>query len=78
MDRVAGQCTDVLGDTCSAPREVSLDTLHRNVRAGRNGNKHAMVSTRQGVLMATAAASAATAAAVDASAAADANVAHRE
>ena len=41
-------------------------------------NTHAMVSTRQGVLMAAAAASAATAAAVDASAAADTNVAHRE
>ena len=61
---------DALEDTCSAVREVSLNTLDRSVRAGRNGNKHAMVSPRQGVLMAAAAASAATAAAVDASAAA--------
>ena len=60
---------DALGDTCSAVREASLDTLHRSVRAGRNGNKHVMVSPRQSVLMAAAAASAATAA-IDASAAA--------
>ena len=45
----------VLGDTCLAAREVSLDILHRNVQDGRNGNKHAMVPTRQDVLMAAAA-----------------------
>ena len=69
---------DALGDTCSAVREVSLDTLHRSVRAGRNGNKHAMVSTCQGVLMAAAAASAATAAVLDASTVADVDAAQRE
>ena len=69
---------DALGYTCSAVREVSLDTLHRSVRAGRNGNKHAMVSTRQDVLMAAAADSAATAAVVDAAAATDVDIAHRE
>ena len=69
---------DALGDTCSAVREVSLDTLHRSVRAGRNGNKHAMVSTRKGVLMAAAAASATTAAVLDASTVADVDAAQRE
>ena len=57
----------VLGDTRLVAREVLLDTLHRNVWARRNGNKHAMVPTRQGVLMVAAAAAVATA---DASAAA--------
>ena len=32
-------------------REVQLHILHRNVRASRNGNKHAMVSTRRNVLV---------------------------
>ena len=54
VDHLAGQCT-VLGNTRSVAREVSLDTLHRSVRAGRNGNKHAMVPTCQGVLTAAAA-----------------------
>ena len=58
----------VLEDTCLAVREVSLDIVHRNVRAGRNENKRAMVPTRQGVLMITAAA--AFVAAADASVAA--------
>ena len=65
----------VLRDTCLAAREVSLDILYRNIRTGRNGNKNAMVSTRQGVLMTAAAAAvadvAASVAAADASAAAD-------
>ena len=78
MNHPAGQCA-VLGDTLSAVREVLLYTLHRNVRAGRNGNKHAMVPTRQGVLTAAAAtavaAVVASVAATDASAAAAADVA---
>ena len=69
----------VLGDTCLAAREVSLDILHRNVQAGRNGNKHAMVPTRQDVLMAAAAVAvadvAASMGAADASAAAAADIA---
>ena len=72
-DHPAEQCTKALGDTRSVAREVSLDTLHINTRAGRNGNKHAIVRTHRGVL--TAAAPKTTAAAtVDASsvAAADA------
>ena len=40
----------VLGDMRLVVREVQLDILHRNVRAGRNENKHAMVPTRQNVL----------------------------
>ena len=46
VTHAAGQCA-VLGDTYSAAREVSFDTLHRSVRAGRNGNEHAMVPTRR-------------------------------
>ena len=70
----------VLGDMRLAAREIKLDILHRNVRAGRNGNKHAMVPTRQDVLVVAAAASVAAAAvAVPAAdvavAAADASVA---
>ena len=42
----------VLGNTCLAVREVWFDILNRNVRAGRNGNKHAMAPTGQGVLTA--------------------------
>ena len=42
----------MLGDTWLAARKVSFDTLHGSVRANRNGNKHAMAPTRQGVLMA--------------------------
>ena len=38
--------------------------MYRNFRAGRNGNKHTMVPTRQGVLVVAAAAAAAVAAAV--------------
>ena len=56
----------VLGDMRLMAREVQLDILHRNVRAGRNINKHAMVPTRQNVLVVPAAA----VAAADASAAA--------
>ena len=75
MNHPAGQCT-MLGDMCSAARGVSLDTLLRSVQAGRNGKKHAMVPTRQGVLTAAAAAAAgAFVAAADASAAAAADVA---
>ena len=75
MNHPAGQCT-VLGDTCSAAREVSLDTLHRSVPACGNGNKHAIVPTGQGVLTAAAAAAIdASVAAADASAAAAADVA---
>ena len=75
MDHPAGQCT-MLGDMCSAARRVSLDTLLKSVQAGRNGNKHAMVPTRQGVLTAAAAAAVgASVAAADASAAAPADVA---
>ena len=68
----------VLGNTCFEAREVLLDILHRNVRARRNGSKHALVPTRQGVLMAAAAAAAvaASVAAADASVAA-ADVARR-
>ena len=55
MDHLAGQCTDALGDTCSAAWEVSFDTLYKSIRDGRNGNKNAMVPTRQGVLTAAAA-----------------------
>ena len=51
----------VLGDTCLAAREISLDILHINVRAGRNRNKYGMVPTRQGVLMVAAAAAVAAA-----------------
>ena len=61
---------------CLAARGVSLDILDRNVQAGRNGNKHAMVRNRQGVLMAAAAGDDdgdASVAAADASAAAAAN-----
>ena len=65
-DHPAGQCTKALGDTCFAAREVSLDTLHRSARAGRNGNKHAMVPTRQGVLRAAASENDAAAAALGA------------
>ena len=60
----------MLGYTCLAAWEVSLGILHSNVRAGRNENKHAMVPTRQGVLMVAAAPAAAAVTAVDASAAA--------
>ena len=79
VDHPAGLCT-VLGDMRLAAWEVQLDILHRNVRAGRNGDKHAMVLTRQDVLVvAAAAAVVATAAAVAATdaavAAADAAVA---
>ena len=55
VDHLAGQCTVLGDDTHSAAREVSLDTLHRSVQAGRNGNKHAMVPTCQGDLTAAAA-----------------------
>ena len=48
----------------SAAREVQLDILHKNVRAGRNGNKHAMVPTRQDVVVVAAAAAAMAAATV--------------
>ena len=67
----------VLGGTCIAAREVSLDILHRNVRAGRNGNKQAFVPTHQGVLTAAAVAAVVdtSVAAVGASAAAAADVA---
>ena len=58
---------------CSAAREVKFDILHRIVRAGRNGNKHAMAPTCQGVLVVAAAA--ALAAAVAAVAATNAAVA---
>ena len=65
-----GYCT-VLGDMHLVVWEVQLDILHRNVRAGRNENKHAMVLTRQNVLMVSAAAViSAAVAAVDAFAAA--------
>ena len=56
MDHPAERCTKALGDTCSAALEVSLDTLHISVRAGLNGNKHAMVPTRQGIVLTAAAA----------------------
>ena len=46
----------VLGDMRFVVREVQLDILHRNVRAGRNENKRAMVPTRQNVLVVSAAA----------------------
>ena len=65
----------MLGNTCLAAREVSLEIPHRNVRAGRNGNKHATVPTRQGVLTAAAAAADASVVTADASAAAAADVA---
>ena len=68
VDRPAGQCTDALGDTCPAARGVSLDTLHRSARAGRNENKHAIVPTRQGTVPTVAAAAAAAAASVAAAA----------
>ena len=55
---------DALGNTCSAARGVSLDTLHTSVRAGRNGNKHSMVPTRQGAVLTVAAAAAAAASSV--------------
>ena len=63
-----------------AAREVQLYILHRNVRTGRNGNKHAMVPSRQDVLVvaaaaAVAAAAVAVAAAAVAVAAADASAA---
>ena len=76
MDHPAEQCTKALGDTCSAAWEVSLGTLHRSARAGRNRNKHAMAPTRQGVLTAAAAdAAVKPTAAVDVSAAAAADAA---
>ena len=56
VDHSAERCTEALGDTCSGARGESLDTLHRNVLAGRNGNKHAMVPTRQGAVLTAAAA----------------------
>ena len=56
-------------------QEVQLDILHRNVRAGRNGNKHAMVPTRQDVLVVAAASAVFVAAADVAVAAADVAVA---
>ena len=62
MDHPAEQCAKALEDMCSAGREVSLDTLYRNTRAGRNGNKQAMVPTRQGAVLTAAAAANATAA----------------
>ena len=37
-------------------QEVQLGILHRNVRAGRNENKHVMVPTRQNILAVSAAA----------------------
>ena len=46
----------VLGDMRLVVREVQLDILHKNVRAGRNENKRAMVPIRQNVLMVSAAA----------------------
>ena len=46
----------MLGDVRLVVREVQLDILHRNVRAGRNGNKYAMVLTRQNVQVVFAAA----------------------
>ena len=55
---------------CSAAREVLLDTLHKSVRAGHSGVKHALIPTRQGVLTAAAAENAAAAAAAAASGAA--------
>ena len=71
MDHPSEQCTKALGDNmCSAALEVSLDTLHRSVRAGLNGNKHAMVPTRQGIVL-----TADAAAVVDASAATAADAA---
>ena len=51
----------ILADMRLVVREVQLDILHRNNRAGRNGNKHAMVPTRQNVLVVSAAAVVATA-----------------
>ena len=53
----------VLGDTCLVVREVQLDILHKNVQAGRNGNKYAMVPNRQDVLVVAAAAAVVAAAA---------------
>ena len=44
-DNPVGYCT-VLGDTRLVVREVRRDILHRNVRAGRNENKHAMAPIR--------------------------------
>ena len=68
VDHPAGQCTVALENTCLAAREVSLDILRGSVRAGRNGNKHAMVPTRQGTVLTVAAATtaASVAAAADA------------
>ena len=61
----------VLGDMRLEVRGVQLNILHRNVRAGRNENKHAMVPIRQNVLVVSAAAVVAAAvAAADAFAAA--------
>ena len=54
-DRAVEYCM-VLGDTRLVVREVQLDIVHRNVRAGRNENKIAMVPTRQNVLVVSAAA----------------------
>ena len=69
-DRAAEYCM-VLGDMRLVLREVQPDILNRNVRAGRNGNKHAMVLTRQIFLVVSAAAVVAAAVATaDASAAA--------
>ena len=54
-DRAAGYCM-VLGDMRLVVWEVQLDILHRNVRAGRNENKRAIVPTRQNALVVSAAA----------------------
>ena len=69
-DRAAGYFM-VLGGIRLVVREVQLDILHRNVRAGRNENKRAMVPIHQNVLAVFAAAVVAVAvAAADAFAAA--------
>ena len=67
VDRPAEQCTKALRDTCSAAREISLDTVHRSARTRRKENKHATAPTRQGPVPTVAAAENAAAAAAAAS-----------
>ena len=51
VDHPTEQCRKALEETFSVARELSLDTLHISVQTGRNGNKHAMIPTRQDVVL---------------------------
>ena len=46
VDHSAEQCSKALGDKCSVAWAILLDTLHRSAQAGRNTNKHAVITIR--------------------------------